>query len=367
MTLSLMSRTAILVFFSVGMLTAVACGDDTTSPTNTTSSSSSSSSTSSTSSGAGGSGEGGAGSGGAGGAVPAAPAFVSKFDPMKGELPEGLILSADGKSAYVGLAGAGKVVKVSLPDGAVTDYGSVPPPPAQKGFALGLVFDAAGNLYMGVASFDPAYQAGIYQIPKGGGAGVLFASDPGMTFPNGLIFDSKGNLLVADSTGTIFQVAPNKTVTKWLVDPMITGDIASTCASGLNLGANGIAIIGGAAYIANTDRASIVKVAINADGSAGAVSAFVASDCATLGGIDGLYAGASGKLYAALNGQNTIVAIGADAKVSVVSKDSIFQSPASVVSDAAEANLYVTNFALTEAQKPGGMPMPGLVTLPLTK
>src|SRR6185369_11464600 len=99
--------------------------------------------------------------------------------PSKGELAEGLALDAAGTSAYVGFAPTVQIVKVALADGAVSAYGSVPTPPPNGGFVLGLVLDKNENLYVGVASFTGTYQGGIYQIPKGGGAGTLFASDPG--------------------------------------------------------------------------------------------------------------------------------------------------------------------------------------------
>src|SRR5262245_9798743 len=88
-----------------------ACGDDTTGTggtggTGTTTSSSKSSSVTSSGS----------------GMAAAELKTINKtaFDAMKGELPEGLAITPDGATAYVGFAPSGKIVKVSLADGTVS-------------------------------------------------------------------------------------------------------------------------------------------------------------------------------------------------------------------------------------------------------
>ncbi|MEO5728145.1 MAG: SMP-30/gluconolactonase/LRE family protein [Byssovorax sp.] len=306
---------------------------------------------------------------GTGGTAPATLTWVAEFDAMKGELPEGIALNAAEDTAYLGFAGTGQIVKVSLADGKVSDFGTVPAPPMNGGFVLGLAFDKDGALYVGAASFSPAYQAGIYKIPAAGGAGTLFAKDATMTLPNGLVFDKNGALFVTDAAaGTIFKIDTAGVATKWLSDPLLTGDTASKCATGLGfaLGANGIAISNGAFYVANTDKASIVKIPVMADGTAGAASAFVATDCAALGGADGLAVDTDGSLLLAANGINSIVRIGTDGKTSVVVAKDKLDSPASLaIGTKPEKNLFITNAAFTSAQTPGGMPKPGLLKFPL--
>ena len=70
---------------------------------------------------------------------------------------------------------------------------------------------------------DPTVKNGIYKIPAAGGAvATPWAGDPGMNFPNGLIFDAKGNLFVADSGGTIFEIDTNGTVSTWAIPSCCT-------------------------------------------------------------------------------------------------------------------------------------------------
>jgi sugar lactone lactonase YvrE len=306
-------------------------------------------------------------SSGTGGAAPGAPSRVASFDPTKSELPEGLAIDPTGTTAYVGFAPTGQIVQVSLADGTVTDYGTVPTPPANGGFVLGLALDKGGNLYVGVASFMAGYQPGIYQIPKGGGAGTLFAKDPKLTFPNGLLFDEAGTLWVAVSTGVVFNVAPTGTVSTWLSDPLLVSNKNSPCALGLGIGANGIAIMNGDVYVSNTDVASLVKIPVNADGSAGTASNFIAPNCATLKGADGIIVAPDNTFYLAGNAQNAMLHVGADASVEVVTMGAPLDFPASplLIPGAKGTTLYVTNLAYISAMTKGGNPKPSLAAIPI--
>lgn len=315
----------------------------------------------------------GGGATGTGGAMPVDPTFVAMLNANVGQLPEGLAMNAAGDTAYVGLAPTGQVIQIKVADGTVTPFGNVPPPPPMKGFALGVQIDTTGNLFVAVASFDAAYQPGIYKIPAAGGAATLFAKDPAMTFPNGLVFDATGNLFVTDSgAGAIFKITPAGVVTNWLTNPLITGDKAAKCSSGLGfaLGANGIVQSGKDFYVTNTDKASMAKIAINADGTAGAVTDFVKTDCMAFGGPDGLSVDADGTFLVASNGINSITRVGKDGKVTLVVAKSLtapLDAPAStwiVNAGKAGSTLFITNSGLPTFLA-GKMPKPGLLKLPL--
>ena len=315
------------------------------------------------------------GTGGTGGAAPATLEWVAKLDVAKFQLPEGLAMNTAGDTAYVGIAPTGQVLQIKVSDGTVSDFGSVPqPPPGNKGFVLGVQTDKAGDFYVAVASFDAvAYQAGIYKIPAAGGAGVLFAKDAAMTFPNGLVFNATGDLFVTDSiSGSIFKVTSAGVVSKWLTDPLIAGDTTAKCPSGqpFPLGANGIVISGTDFYVTNTDKASMAKIAIKGDGTAGAVTDFVATDCMKFGGPDGLSIDADGTFLVASNGINSITRVGTDGKVTLVAAKTVaapLDAPASTWianSGKAGATLFVTNSGISTFLM-GGMAKPGLFKLAL--
>jgi sugar lactone lactonase YvrE len=345
-----------------GGLVAAGCDDSTdgtggasssTSSASTTTASSTTSSASSTT----GSTSASSGTGGA----PAMPTFVAHLDPMKGELAEGLFVK--GQTAYVGLAGLGKVVKVALPGGAVTDFGNIPPPPMNGGFLLGIVVDAADNVYVGFGG-GPGMQVqnGIYKIPAAGGATNLpFAVNAEMNFPNGLYLDASTDIYVADSGGAIFKVSSLGLVTKWKADPLLVGtDLSCMFAAKFPIGANGITRIGDAFYVANTNLGSIVKIPINADGTAGAASVFAGPSCDKLGGIDGIDVAPDGKsILAVINSRNEIVSVDETGKVTALFTGAPLDNPASL--DVSGTDAFITNSAFFDMAAPA----PGLLVYPL--
>jgi sugar lactone lactonase YvrE len=298
------------------------------------------------------------GSGGGANVTPALT-FLAELDAAELQLPEGLWVTADSKTAYMGYALTGKIVAVTLADNKVSDFATVPAPPANKGFVTGITQSVAGDLYVGAATLDPAeYEAGIYKIPATGGpVTTFFAKDPAMTLPNGLVFDKDGNLFVTDSAlGAIFKVSPDgQTVTNWLTDPLLKGDSseANPCKTvlGIPLGANGLALSNNAFYVANTDKASLIKIPINADGSPGATVEFSTSDpatCLPLQGADGITADADGSILVVGNAGNSLVRIDTGGEATVLVQGGLLDGPASVAFATLSSKKYalVTNFGL---------------------
>src|SRR5690348_7223798 len=88
-------------------------------------------------------GSGGSSSGSGGGEAPELK-YLTKFDAAKYELPEGLWVTPDSKTAYVGFAATGQIMAVSLADDSVSEFATVPAPPANKGFVTGITQSVAG-------------------------------------------------------------------------------------------------------------------------------------------------------------------------------------------------------------------------------
>jgi sugar lactone lactonase YvrE len=290
------------------------------------------------------------------------------LDPQKGQLPEGLVVDSTGEHALVGLAPTGEILSIDLRSGATTHFGNVPALPPNKAFLLGLALDKAGNLLAGVASSTPDYQPGIYKLPPTGGAGTLFASNEGLVFPNGLSVEEDGSLLVTDSLmGSIFKITSTGAAELWLKDPLLAGDMSAPCANGAGfpIGANGIVVSKGSVFVLNTDHGSIVKVPLEKDGAAGMASTFVAPNCSTLGGADGLALDADGALLVAANQINAITRVDVAGSVTVLVEDHGLDFPASlaVIGGGADRQVLITNAALKSARTPGGVPHPGLLRL----
>jgi sugar lactone lactonase YvrE len=115
-----------------------------------------------------------------------------------------------------------------------------------------------------------------------------------MQIPNALVFNDRGQLYISDSgAAMIFLAQPNGTVTEWLNHPLLQGN-SSFCPNTpdlqINIGANGMVLDRSKAslFVANSDGASIIRVPIEPDDSAGEPEVFVGPDCENLAGADGL-------------------------------------------------------------------------------
>ena len=292
------------------------------------------------------------------------------FDPKKSQLPEGLALgNNNSKDIFVSWAPIGKVAKIDKDNLNVSEYGSWPTIPPNKGFMLGLSFDKKGMLYAAVASLTPELKSGVYRLPPGGSVAkaTLFASDKNMTFPNDLLFGPQGQLFVSDSaSGSLFVVKPNGHVIKWLSDPLLKGDrnFCPPAQLPIKVGANGIAFDknGTSLFVLNTDRASIIRVPIMKDGIAGKPQLFVGPDCKNLNGADGVVVDNNdGSMIVAVNKLNKIVKVSMDKKITVLESGGILDFPASVkIGDNNSATpgqqqhnhtLYITNFGFISYNK----------------
>jgi sugar lactone lactonase YvrE len=287
---------------------------------------------------------------------------VTAFDPAVGQLPEGLALDAQG-NLYVGFAPTGEIDKLT-PTGAATPYAQLPNPQPTQGFLTGLVFGPQGDdLYAALASFDPETH-GIWRVRQGGSVVERFAALDPQTLPNGLVFRGD-TLYVTDSFGgQVWAIDPQGSARIWKADPLLLGD-ATVNPLGLSIGANGIALQGSFFYVANNDFGRIVRIPVNADGSAGATE-MVADAPELLRGADGIVFDEAGQLYVAVNGSDRLVAVTPEpgGAMTVLAEGAPLDFPASLA--VRGGDLYLTNFALLRAQAVvPGVPAPGVLKLAL--
>jgi sugar lactone lactonase YvrE len=253
------------------------------------------------------------------------------------------------------------VVRVDFASGAVTHHGQLPTPVAGKGFMTGLAQSATGEVYAGLASFVPEVQAGIYRIPKSGGAATLFAKDGALQFPNALAFDSDGALWATDSgTGSVFRILADGHAERWATGSALTGnkEACDGAGPGFAIGANGIVVEPDAVYVVNMDLATLVKIPRAAGGSPGTPEVLAGPDCEALGGADGLARAPDGSFVVAVNRQNKLVRVGKDGKLTLLAHGAPFDFPATVAYRG--TTLYATNFALKTASA-GKPSAPGLL------
>lgn len=295
---------------------------------------------------------------------------TAAFDVTRMELPEGLALG-DGV-AYVGLAFTGEILRIDLDTGARESFGRVAMPPPVNDMPAatltGLAIDDGGNLYatldVSVPSDVPeAPQTGIYRLDPAGGNAELFAADDDMRFPNGIYVEGD-SLFVTDSLGgAVFQVAlADGAVTRWVQHEELQ-PLADSCGpAAIRLGANGIVKLDDAFYVANTDRAQIVKIPVTSTGAAGTPEIFLGPDCAGLFGLDDLRATPDGELVYAVNYGNRIGLAGADGSTETLIQGKPLDGPASLEVLTDPLRIVVTNSSFGSFFT-GQTASPSLVTL----
>lgn len=288
---------------------------------------------------------------------------VASFDPSMFQFPEGLIVHNG--NAYVGMIPLGVILKVDQ-NGTITPYATIPPG-GRNGNTLGLDFDAQGNLYvLETKNNANGPTPGVYKIPPTGGMVLTpFATDPSMTFPNGMDLDAQQNLYVADSiAGKVFKITQAGQVSTWKEDVELLGSPPCPAPLPFPVGANGIVVTPTTVFVTNTAKGSIVKIAVNGDGTAGAVSTLI-KDCSYVG-LDGLWRDATdGSLLVCQNGPAGRIARVSTAGVfTALDNGGPIDSPASIVitdSWNGTRTALITRSAIGAASVDGGAPMPALL------
>lgn len=263
---------------------------------------------------------------------------VTNFRP--GSFPESIVRHPNG-DFFVTLQMDGQILKISGDQSIV--FAQLPKE-AMTSFLAGMVtlnVDQQGQLVVVVMSDNPDYQ-GIWGYRVDTGQGRRLASLPCLSnHLNGSAIDETGSTYVADSTlGIIWRVKPGATSGEiWIRDPLL----ARRPYVGLAPGANGLRYFRGALYCTVSDRATIIRVPIEENGSAGIATVH----CTGVHGDD-FAIDDDGTMYVTTHIYNSIVKIagsgtiiGAIADVST----GIIGSTAAIITrdEAGNKWLYVTN------------------------
>jgi sugar lactone lactonase YvrE len=266
------------------------------------------------------------------------------FNEQAGQNPEGLAIDKAGDT-FVSMSPLGQVLR--FPAGSLTPqvFGSVSGiVPGDFGL-LGLATDRVGNVYGAVqaASTDAN---GVWRFNRTTGTATRIAGSEGIQLPNGLAFDTRGNLYVTDSRlGAIWRVRPGGVAQVWLQDPLLTGDGSL----GLFIGANGIAFRNGVLFVTNTERRTMLRVPVRPDGTPGALS--VVTSFAPGLNPDGVTMDVFGGAYVALNLQNAITRVAPNGSQQIVASGDPLDFPSSLTFGTTRGNrsaLFVVNFSISE-------------------
>jgi sugar lactone lactonase YvrE len=244
------------------------------------------------------------------------------FLPLPGTPPEGVAVDKVG-NVYVSLAGSGsdQIWKFSPAGDAslLADFG----PPA--GGMCGLAVEAEGTVYM---ARNRVPLPGVFRVDKNGSITLLPGTGT-MACPNALAFDKRGALYVTETyslnpdasfgQGGIWRVPKSGSAELWLRHDLLTG--LPPYLFPFPVGANGVAFRGNALYVANSDKALVLRIPVLPDGSPGQPevwkqvedvpeSIFHQNPLFPLM-IDGLALDVLGNVYIAVPSRNAVVRINA--------------------------------------------------------
>ncbi|HWD16073.1 MAG TPA: SMP-30/gluconolactonase/LRE family protein [Casimicrobiaceae bacterium] len=168
---------------------------------------------------------------------------------------------------------------------------------------LGIAFNpVTGDLLvcdLGLSSGKPQ----VLKVDPQTGQSSVFAALPASAGPNALAFDAAGNVYISDSFGATIWRTPSTggAPAPWVADPLLgTSGVPPFGANSMAFNGNATAL-----FFANTVNDTIVRVPVNADGSAGTPQVFVNS----INGADGLIIDASDNLWVAANQADEIVVV----------------------------------------------------------
>jgi sugar lactone lactonase YvrE len=278
---------------------------------------------------------------------------VVDYDLAAGEQPEGVAVDKRG-DVFVSITPLGKIEKIDR-DGSRSTLAQIVPPGSGNG-VVGLAVDAPGNVYAAAATFDAA-TSGVYKVARDGSFTRLPGTEA-IVFPNGVTLDKQGNVYVTDTIlGAVWRIpADGGPAELWFQSPLLEGD--GSFGLGFPLGANGIAFRHDEIVVGNTEFGRLVRIEIEPDGSAGAVSV-LAEDAALLG-VDGITFDVHGNGWAAVIAQSKIVSVspsGDDITTVATAADGL--DWASSIAFGKNDDLWAVNFAIG----PPGGPGPALLRL----
>jgi len=272
--------------------------------------------------------------------------LVVDLNPALGELPEGVAVDKRG-DVFFSVSPLGQIRKLDR-DGSVSLLAQIVPPGSGNG-PIGMAVDAPGNVYVATATFDPA-TSGVYKIARDGSFTRLRGTGA-ITFPNGIALDKNGNVYVTDTIGGAVWRVPGKggPATKWFESPLLLGD--GSFNFGIPLGANGIAYRQNELVVGNTEKARLLRIPINPDGSAGTAS--ILAEGLALLAVDGITFDVHGNVWACVIAQSTIVSVSPSGAITTIATAADGLDWASSLAFGKNTDLWVVNFAIGPPGGPG--------------
>jgi sugar lactone lactonase YvrE len=208
----------------------------------------------------------------------------------------------------------------------------------------GIAFNAQADLFIAAGPFSEVLRiTGADLNPGKPGVAQTFAT--GTQGANGIAFDRQGNLYVSGGrSGIIYRIRPNGGAAEPAVKIEAHVRKLPDGKAEQSIVANGLAFDSkNTLYVADTARGAIWKVEIGADGKG--AKPILWAESPLLHGADGLAFDAGGKLWVTANERNALVTVAPDGTMQEVAKNGSagpLEFPAAIVFVGNTA--YVSNF-----------------------
>ncbi len=292
------------------------------------------------------------------------PAIVISFDPGQLQLPESMT-SDDHGTLYASNLG-GQIQKIDPVSKTAVQVATVSLP---AGAALtGIKVGPDGLIYVASASFS-ATPAGafLWRVNPATGVVQLFSTLDPNGFPNDLVFQDDGSILLTDPfLALIYRIDAAGNSSVWLSDPLFAGDPAAPAFGIHEFGVDGIAWDRNKRnlFVSTVDFGRVMS--IPTDGACKPAIRVIA-ESPTLKGVDGIAVDRAGTIWAAVNTQDQIATVDSRGNIAVISQGSPLDGPSSFAFGTGKHDkqtLYIANFAITRFQT-GQMANPGILSLPV--
>jgi sugar lactone lactonase YvrE len=191
---------------------------------------------------------------------------IAHFDINTLQQPENITLEPDG-AADVTFTRARQIARIGT-DGSVTILATLPAPATGTATASGIVRAPDGALYV---DYNAGSRSGIWRIPAWGGTPEQIVAMPNVKVLNGLALDQGQDALYAtdSNAGTVWKVSlKTGTASLWVQG----AELEPNAVNSSGFGANGIKVHDGAVWVSNTDKGTLLRIAIGAHGTAGTVT-----------------------------------------------------------------------------------------------
>jgi sugar lactone lactonase YvrE len=291
----------------------------------------------------------------------AGPTTIASFAPPR--FPESVAVDAAG-NVYATLFSSGEVARIA-PDGSVSTLTTF------KGSLAGVAVEAGGSLLVSVSSMNAAGadRHGVWRVRVDGSREIAAAIEPPASVNDILPIVTGGFYGSNFTQGYVWRVGADGAIARWAEHDVLKGD-AKACTPGhaSGGGANGMAFAAdGSVLVANTSKATIVRVPVNADGSAGTPVVWAGPDCANLVGADGIAADGGGGVYVASNLISHVVRVAPGGGITALASaaDGIDVPTSVKVGTGKHAgSLIVTRDVFPARRVVTGPPRPGVLSIP---